>query len=741
MNLRPQQTETGYVKFFKFYGLDLARADQQLQGDCPFSDCENPTAHFFASPGSGLWDCKRCGRKGNAYEFIRQFHEICLAGTTDDDYDRLSVDRGISARTLRDHGLAYNYLTDEWLLPAYGVKGNMHNLYAWKEQSTRSGPMMTIMSGPCMKQLMYGLQHYRKDHKRPLWILEGHWDLLAFHDALVAEGLQDKHDCMAVPGATTFPEEDVTLLSMRDVYLVYDRDQAGEKGIYTAIQKLGRHNINPSSLYRMVWPKSTKEGYDVRDEWTYLKEQNTQRVNGSRLSLVDELTSKLEKMDVDLRKHANENYNPSARKLDCTSFDACLQSVSRRLEMPPALCDVFGMLASVVVSTGIFDKPIWTYLIGESAGGKTTQTDLFSTASEYTFGITKMTGLLSGYFRPGMGDASLLPMFQDKCVVVKDLTTILKSSPQIQDTIFGELRDLYDGSIAAVYRNHEKRFFTGVRFNMIACVTDIIRTINNTDVGERFLCAELDSYWDEQGHLETGTIDNDSMTRRATLNVLNKVGRGDNTADNLSEQRGHVWGFIDHTVERIKNDRKWVENIVGMTAEDDSYLRYIENLAKWAAAARSQVKRDHDKQLKFRPKMESHKRLAEQLTKVSTALCFVFDDTPQSNRVQSCVRKWALDTGYSFQQEIMLHICHADLREAPIPYLARKTGLSQTSIINYTRDMTELGILKPFAPSVRGPGNQPHIFRLTDKYTQIATELGFLIPLKTNAQMIAESQS
>lgn len=736
MNLRPQQAETGYVKFFKFYGLDLVRVQQQLQGDCPFNDCENPVNHFFASPGTGNWDCKRCGRKGNFYDFIRQFHEVCLMGTANDDYERLAMDRGISANTFKVHGFAYNYVTDEWLIPSYGLKRNLTNLYAWKQQATREGPVMTVMSGPCQKQLVYGVQHYHKDRSRPLWVLEGHWDLLAFYDAIVSEGKLDAHDFIAVPGATTFPDEDVSLLSMRDVRLVYDRDQAGEKGIYTAIQKMGRHNINPLSIQRVVWPKTLPEGYDVRDEYRRI----TSLVNGSRELLVTSLESKLEKMNVDVRKHANENYNPQARKLDCTSFESVIDSISRRLEMPPSLCDVFGILAGTVATTGVFDKPIWTYLIGESSAGKTTQVDLFSTTHEYCFGLTKLTGFLSGYFKEGMGDASLLPLFQDKCLIIKDMTPILRSAPNVQDNIFGELRDMYDGSIRAIYRNHMHRNFSGIRFNMIACVTDIIRTINNTDVGERFLCCEFDSYWDDQGYLETGTIDNDTMTRRASLNVLTKIGRGDNTADNLSEQRGHVWGFIDHVINRIKDDRKWVENIVGQTMEDDPYLRYIENLAKWTAAARSMVKRDKDKQLSFRPKVESHKRLVEQLTKVSTAMCFVFDESPQSTRVQSCVRKQALDTGYGFQQEIMLAICHSDLRQCMIPQLSRTLGLSPTSIINYTRDMQELGILTSHFPNQRGPGNQPHVFRLAPKYEEIAKTLGFFIPLPTNAELAASSQ-
>lgn len=726
-SLRPVNSNGAFVRMFKFYGLKLEQSNQQLVGDCPFGMisslyCENPLGHFYANPTTGLWDCKRCGRSGNAYDFIRIFHDCCFSNgmTTEADYQLLSEYRpGISPETLEQHKLAYNPLLDEWLIPSYSLKGTMINLYAYKNRESEKGPIPTIMSGPTFKQLLYGLQHYRRESRRPLWLLEGHWDLLAFHEMVTKLGVADQHDYVAVPGSHVFPDEDLALFSLRDVRLCYDHDSAGEEGILKVCNKMGINSITPKKLWRMNWT-GLEKGYDVRD----LINDNGHKVAWSKLN-----KDLAQELNIDLVKSANAAYSPNNMMIPCNSFTELTESIGKpgKLYLPPSLQDTFCIVMAIAATTKLGGKPTWGFIVAPSSAGKTTLIDLFSTAHNHCFFMSKMTGLLSGYFKEGMGDASILPKIQDHCLVIKDFTPILKASQQAQDNIFGELRDVYDGSTAAYYRNHVKAVYNDVRFNILACVTDAIRGINQTDVGERFIQIEYDSYWNPQGFMERDSINKSALVKSAMSNVFTKINGQSSSGNFLSEQKAQTWGFIDYLYNRINDDRGWVHSKVEMISSNIAFCEYIENLSMWCNAARATVKRDKDKQLSHRPRLPYPQRFAEVLCNMAVGVSLVLDEDDPNGRVKDIIRKIALDSGLSFQQEIMFAIAHSEGGALSIGDISTTLNVSQTHVLNHLRDMQELNIVKYHIPAVRIRGNQPHIYALTPEYVDIAKALGFYL--------------
>jgi hypothetical protein len=350
-----------------------------------------------------------------------------------------------------------------------------------------------------------------------------------------------------------------------------------------------------------------------------------------------------------------------------------------------------------------------------------------------------LTGLLSGYFKEGLGDASILPMLQDHCVLIKDFTTILNLSDQVRDNVFGELRDMYDGKIVAAYRNFQFREFgtkgkPPVRFNMIACVTDRIRSFNQTDLGERFMQMEYDSYWDERGNLERNSVDRSQLGKIAIANVLNRISSRDRGRNPQGEHMGLAWGFLDHLVDRINTDDNWVQARTHALAEDTDFQTYIQNISDWVAYARSRVPRDREKQIQYRAQPEYGSRLQEQLTKMTIAISLVLDTYHDDPRVKSIIRKYALDTGYGFQEEIMFAIAHSETNKLGIPAIAMKLGLGQTHVINCLSNMQELGMVKYHTPAVRRPGHQPYIYQLSPELGRIATNLGFMVPPKEEGE-------
>lgn len=740
MQLQPRYNESGYTRLFKFYGVELGKNGNQLSGECPFLQCRDDShttpVNFFANPASGLWDCKKCGRSGNSYNFIRCLYEDAYSQTTDEDFERLSSERnGVSASTLKHFGVAYNYINDEWLIPAYSLqREKLINLYAWKQEATRSGPIMTVMSGPTFKLVLFGLPEFRRQKVRPVWLTEGPWDFMSQWELFQSDPkFAASYDILGVPG-TTIPDEDLPLLLGRELVFLGDNDTAGQSLITKAAHKMSKVSIFPSKMSYLDFDsipeasykhRITKDkpsfppgslnpptGYDVRDLKNDL---------GSDNALTYMLKHQIE-YKIDMKAVASTNYDQKARSIPCEQFQELVESTSKELFLPECLYDTLAVMCAIAATVQLKSHPLWAYVVGPPSSGKTTLLSLVSAAQDHCFGMTTWTGLVSGFTQHGRGDASILPKLNGKCVTIEDLTPILNEPKPTQDRLFGELRDVYEGKTSKYYRNFESRNFSDQKFHILACVTDRIRSINNTDLGERFLHVEQDTYWTTNGTMVRDGVDRKKLMASASSSVLEEIGYG-NDIPKLIEQRSMCWGLLDHIINRIKDDKMWVQSKTVSFASSDM-VSYIEELSAWVSYARTVVQRDRDKQLLFRPRAEYGTRIMKQLTKLAIALSLLFDESFPSEKIKGIIRKVALDSGSSFQQEIMHHISHSD-RGLGVNDLSHLLNISATHVLNRVRDMQELGIVYPTQPVMRGRGNQPHIYTFTKDLASVSKSLGF----------------
>lgn len=725
--LRPIYKESDYIRFFKFYGLSLSLVGKQLNGECPFKDCRrthhDSPDHFFASPANGCWDCKYCGRRGTTYDFIRQFHADALSSTTTQDYEELAKARlGCPSGVFPIFQVARNPLNKEWLLPSFSLKTQeMTNLYAWKQQATPNGPTMTVMSGPSFKQILYGLQFFRREMKRPLIILEGHWDMMAMYANLYQLGLLDSYDLIATPG-DKFPEVDIHLLSNRVIIHQGDNDVAGERSFENLLNQLGLKSIQPKQIYRMAFNMTEKSGMDTRD---ILASQPSPQQGW------EAIYKRYYEVKPDFSKYANAGFNPSLTQTPCDNFDDvadCL--VNGGVYMPDCLRDSFAVIVGLAATTSLGGHPLWCYQVGPSGGSKTIYLSMVSSADPYCFFLSKWTGLVSGYYQQGMGDLSLVPKVNNKCICIEDFTPILNETEQVQNRLYGELREAYGGKLSNYYRTPSgMKNFDDVKFNILACVTDRIRKINNTDLGERFLQCDQDSYWTEDGSLIRDGINRTIIVESSIKNALEVIASG--KIDKYQQQRSVCWGFIEYIVRRLRDDPKWIHNKLAILGEDEETTKYYGQLAQWTAYARSFIDRGREKQPQYGQRVEFGSRLSGQLIKLAIVVSLVFDEEPNTRRVKGIVRKIALDTGFSYQQDMMLLLTKAPMGIS-VSDFERRTGFSNTTVLNRLRDLSDLNIIgSPSLPSVRLPGNQPHTFSLTPELQSIASTCGF-VPVLPN---------
>jgi hypothetical protein len=167
----------------------------------------------------------------------------------------------------------------------------------------------------------------------------------------------------------------------------------------------------------------------------------------------------------------------------CTHFDNLIEVYKEALEVTQSFKDCLALCLAVHISVKLEGEPLWLYLVGAPSSGKSTICELLSADEHNTRPLSKFTGLVSGS-RQG---SHLIPQLQNKAVIIKDGTLLLESTPQQLANVYGELRDIFDGSLEARYRNGVSASFSNIAFSMIIGITERIYALNMSALGERFL--------------------------------------------------------------------------------------------------------------------------------------------------------------------------------------------------------------------------------------------------------------
>ena len=146
-------------------------------------------------------------------------------------------------------------------------------------------------------------------------------------------------------------------------------------------------------------------------------------------------------------------------------------------------------------------ESLWGWLIGPPGSMKTEILRGFecekSALALYLSTLTP-NSLISGYERQDGTDPSLLPLFNNKLVIIKEFTSVMGLPEAAVKQIFSDLRGIYDGF-------HSKGLGTvGIRqhrskFSMLAAVTPAIDSymLTHTELGERFLAFRIGSSYSQ----------------------------------------------------------------------------------------------------------------------------------------------------------------------------------------------------------------------------------------------------
>ena len=364
----------------------------------------------------------------------------------------------------------------------------------------------------------------------------------------------------------------------------------------------------------------------------------------------------------------------------CTSFTSLINICKQNMTVTKSVEDCMAVCIATHIAVILEGDPLWMYLVGAPSSGKSTICELLSADERHTRSLSKFTGLVSGS-RQG---THLIPMLQGKCVIVKDGTLLLESTPQQLANVYGELRDIFDGSLNAEYRNGVSASFSNISFGMIIGITERIYSLNMAALGERFLHCRLETSRDVER----------IRNNKAIQNIFESLGRntheGNESGDQRSFplQRSHVAGFLLHLHSKIRNE----DILRPRHTQDDRDL--IQALGDVIACSRAQAPRTRDhssSELLYDARPETSTRVCKQLSRLALCLCYVLGTDSITASIRRLLVKVAIDTSFSRQHNIIKAVALSQngLTKTNISY---QTGIALSTITLRIDDLISLGI-------------------------------------------------
>lgn len=380
----------------------------------------------------------------------------------------------------------------------------------------------------------------------------------------------------------------------------------------------------------------------------------------------------------------------------CVTFNELMTIYRENLVVTKSFEDCMAICLAVHLSVKLEGEPLWIYLVGAPSSGKSTICELLSADEHNTRPLSKFTGLVSGS-RQGQ---HLIPFLQNKCVIIKDGTLLLESTPQQLANVYGELRDIFDGSLEAKYRNGVSASFSNITFGMIIGITERIYALNMAALGERFLHCKLETT------RETETERNASAIRRILSGCKLSVAEGNDEGDSRSfpKQRQYTAGFINHLHSRLSN-----EDIIKPSFTDEDCL-LIQALADVVACSRASAPRKHDREeITYNSRPEASTRLVKLFSKLALCLCYVYGINRIDNKVRHAMCKQALDTAYGRQFDILkaITLSQQGLNKQAV---AVSTGVPLETLTRKIDDLKSMHVLVQCKESDRrAQGRRNHV--------------------------------
>jgi hypothetical protein len=365
---------------------------------------------------------------------------------------------------------------------------------------------------------------------------------------------------------------------------------------------------------------------------------------------------------------------------NCSSFKQLMAICKQNMTVTKSMEDCLAVGIATHIAVTLEGDPLWIYLVGAPSSGKSTICELLAADEIHTRPLSKFTGLVSGS-RQG---THLIPMLQGKCVIVKDGTLLLESTPQQLANVYGELRDIFDGSLNAEYRNGVSASFSNISFGMIIGITERIYSLNMAALGERFLHCRLES------NRAIECLRNNKAIESVFSSISRNSMEGNDAGDQRSFplQKSYMAGFLLHLHSKLRN-----EDILRPkhTQQDRELIQALGDVIACSRAQAPRVKEFSSSELLYDAAPEQSTRVVKQLSRLAVCLCYVLGTDTINDDIKRLLTKVALDTSFSRQHNIIRTVALSDSGMSRTN-ISAQTNIALETITRRIDDLISLGI-------------------------------------------------
>ena len=316
-----RMTPENPTEVLRHAGLPFRLSNNQLITTCPF--CNKPE-HMYVHAMSGLWDCKRCGEKGNLHRLSRSLgvdNRASFQSLRDElhaERKRIPIERVDALhRALLDDPDALEYCTNvrRWSLDVLkrmkiGLRTDTRGkwlAYPWLSRGECAGMKYRIMPAfeknhpqrfereTGYESVLYNIDVL--DRYEEIILCAGEADLLA----LLSIGVENV--VATTTGESSIPLSGVDALTKkRKVLSAYDNDAGGQRGKREVVKRLGIERV-----FAIALPDGVKDVNDfvirggTREAFEVLSATATQFDVPTVLSLPDSLDRLEEQTAFDAR--------------------------------------------------------------------------------------------------------------------------------------------------------------------------------------------------------------------------------------------------------------------------------------------------------------------------------------------------------------------------------------------------------------------------------------------------------
>lgn len=693
------KTTFDYERIYSFYKVDKVKENSKdFMCNCPFCEDEE---HLSISKTEGIFRCLKCESKGNVFSFFSQLHAKYLALTTETHYEELAHARGLMPSVIKAAGIAYDEEYSRWLFPFEGDK-HLSNLGVCYPKSKKLG--YKVIKSPELPLKLFR-PFDRKRLKDDVWIFEGEWDLLAARCAMKAGKITTPPSLVSSGGSTTWTKDMNKALQGLSPIFFWDNDEGGQdkgiKAITKALSGVKSFSFTNWEAYEGVEITTSKDGKikDVRDLWTSRKERKAKSVADELFDLSTTTVSHSQETKLKAsNKPTDSEYDTDVDAITpITDYDEYQSNLDKDgLYFNGSMRKTTDLTMACCLSIFLPDKPIWAFIVAPASYGKSVLIEAFGKESKYFAYQSKLTAesLVSGSTQ---GDFSLLPTFDGRTVFIGDLTVILSQPPQVQEKLWGILREAYMGYFKTGYGNQGVKDFKDFKFCMVAGVTHAIYQHNDSEMGERFIKIDYGGRdFDPKAHM---------------LAAMNTQHKWKEVSENL---KTNIVGYYKHLSQTINFD-----DIPEIPTE---IQEKIMALATLTTHLRTKVVKDRFEGMITRPVSESPSRFATTLNTLTKVLTWVRQKEYVDDWVLPYLQKVSFDScpGLGLEAVLFTH----KRGETKLNEIVRELHIPKTRAHQIITDFKALKILEQ-AQMNNGSGRRGrdvHLFALTDSIREALAE-------------------